>query len=295
MVATHDPSDEPFFREWNTHKHLTRSRTRSTQLQHALGLTRTLPIPAILIIGSKGKGTAVATATSALAKNATVGTTTSPPLRHNRERIRIKCRAISHTEYARLSEIAHNAIQTLPPVTDGYLPPSGIYTQVDIAYLLQQHVDYLVIEEGLGGLSDDVSLFDYPTIGITGKNICEQLPTREQWESLSRVLEFDLPYEDISITFNAEMGLTDVWTDIEFYQKGVKRIHPTQKSLTLIERLIRASSNVGDVVLEKFFESAHRKGQIIKEISDLVYRELRHQDEKGRQPEDDGEDDVDQE
>lgn len=167
MVATHDPHDEPFFREWNAHRHLTRSRARTTQLQQALGLTRTLPIPAILIVGSKGKGTATAAATSALAKNATVGTITSPPLRHNRERIRINGRAISHAEYARLSEIAHNAIDTLPPVTDGYLPPSGIYTQVGIAYLLQQGVDYLVIEEGLGGLSDDVSLFDYPTVGIT--------------------------------------------------------------------------------------------------------------------------------
>ncbi|PMD04673.1 hypothetical protein [Brevibacterium paucivorans] len=167
MVATHDPHDEPFFREWNTHRHLTRSRTRTTQLQHALGLTRTLPTPAILIVGSKGKGTATAAATSALAKNATVGTITSPPLRHNRERIRINGRAISHAEYACLSEIAHTAIDTLPPVTDGYLPPSGIYTQVGIAYLLQQGVDYLVIEEGLGGLSDDVSLFDYPTVGIT--------------------------------------------------------------------------------------------------------------------------------
>ncbi|CAB0841255.1 type I restriction endonuclease subunit R [Corynebacterium diphtheriae] len=33
-------------------------------------------------------------------------------------------------------------------------------------------------------------------------------------------------------------------------------------------------------IMEKFFESAHRKGQIIKEISDLVYWELRHQAEK---------------
>ena len=141
MVAAHDPHDEPFFREWNAHRHLTRSRARTTQLQHELGLTRTLPVPAILIIGSKGKGTATAAATSALAKNATVGTITSPPLRHNRERIRINGRAISHAEYACLSEIAHTAIDTLPPVTDGYLPPSGIYTQVGIAYLLQQGVD----------------------------------------------------------------------------------------------------------------------------------------------------------
>lgn len=35
-------------------------------------------------------------------------------------------------------------------------------------------------------------------------------------------------------------------------------------------------------ILEKFFESPHRRGQIIKEISDLVYWELRHQAKKGR-------------
>ncbi|CAB0623751.1 type I restriction endonuclease subunit R [Corynebacterium diphtheriae] len=46
-------------------------------------------------------------------------------------------------------------------------------------------------------------------------------------------------------------------------------------------------------IMEKFFESAHRKGQIIKEISDLVYWELRHQAEKDTQPQDDEEDDVD--
>lgn len=36
-------------------------------------------------------------------------------------------------------------------------------------------------------------------------------------------------------------------------------------------------------ILEKFFESPHRRGQIIKEISDLVYWELRHQ-AKNSQP-----------
>ena len=44
-------------------------------------------------------------------------------------------------------------------------------------------------------------------------------------------------------------------------------------------------------IMEKFFESGHRKGQIIKEISDLVYWELRHQAEKDPQSEDDAEDD----
>lgn len=167
MVAQHDPNDEPFFREWNANRNLMRSRDRSAQLQEALGLERTLPVPAVLVVGSKGKGTAVAAATSALVKRGVVGTVTSPPLRHNRERIRVNGRAISHDEYARVSAMADRAVRSLPEVSDGYLPPSGVFTQVGIAYLLERGVDYLVVEEGLGGVSDDVSLFDYPVVGVT--------------------------------------------------------------------------------------------------------------------------------
>jgi site-specific DNA-methyltransferase (adenine-specific) len=46
------------------------------------------------------------------------------------------------------------------------------------------------------------------------------------------------------------MGLTDVWTDIDFYSE--KRWHPTQKPLKLIERLMQTSSNPGDVVVDPF-------------------------------------------
>ena len=46
------------------------------------------------------------------------------------------------------------------------------------------------------------------------------------------------------------MGLTDVWNDIDFYEEV--RYHPTQKPIKLIERLIYASSNEGDVVLDPF-------------------------------------------
>ena len=84
----------------------------------------------------------------------------------------------------------------------------------------------------------------------TGKNICEQFPTEESWNKLSEVLEFNLPYSKLSQTFNPQMGFTDVWTDIDFYAE--KRYHPTQKPLKLIRRLISASSNKGDVVLDPF-------------------------------------------
>ena len=84
----------------------------------------------------------------------------------------------------------------------------------------------------------------------TGKNVCEQFPTEESWNKLSRVLEFDIPYSKLAQTFNPQMGFTDVWTDIDFYSE--KRYHPTQKPLKLIRRLVSASSNEGDVVLDPF-------------------------------------------
>jgi len=84
----------------------------------------------------------------------------------------------------------------------------------------------------------------------TGKNICEQFPTKNAWVKLQNALEFDLVYKKVAQTFNAQMGLSDVWTDIDFYNE--ERIHPTQKPLKLIERLILASSNENDLILDPF-------------------------------------------
>lgn len=83
-----------------------------------------------------------------------------------------------------------------------------------------------------------------------GNNICEQVPTQELWEKLQTILKFDIPYSKIAQTFNPQMGLTDVWRDIDFYEE--KRFHPTQKPLKLIKRLIQASSNENDLVLDPF-------------------------------------------
>lgn len=88
----------------------------------------------------------------------------------------------------------------------------------------------------------------------TGNNICKQLPTKEIWEQLEKILEFDYPYEKLSQTYNVQMGITDVWNDINFYSEK-PRIHPTQKPITLIERIILASSNKNDIVLDPFMGS----------------------------------------
>lgn len=89
----------------------------------------------------------------------------------------------------------------------------------------------------------------------TGNNILAQVPTEEMWSRLQEVLDFDLPYTEIGQTFNIEMGHTNVWSDISFREKGVKRIHPTQKPIKLIERLVYASSDPGMVVLDPFMGS----------------------------------------
>ena len=87
----------------------------------------------------------------------------------------------------------------------------------------------------------------------TGNNILAQVPTREMWEKLQDVLEFNYPYEDISATFNIAMGVTNVWNDIDFYEE--KRLHPTQKPVKLIERIIRASSQEKMIILDPFMGS----------------------------------------
>lgn len=102
------------------------------------------------------------------------------------------------------------------------------------------------INEALGVKSNGGGMWSI----YTGKNVCEQFPTEELWNKLSKILQFNLPYNKLAQTFNPQMGYTDVWTDIDFYKE--KRYHPTQKPIKLIERLIAASSNEGDIVLDPF-------------------------------------------
>jgi DNA modification methylase len=102
------------------------------------------------------------------------------------------------------------------------------------------------INEALGVKSNGGGMWSI----YTGKNVCEQFPTRDLWTKLQSILKFDLNYDKVAQTFNPQMGITDVWRDIDFYKED--RVHPTQKPLTLIKRLILASSNEGDLVVDPF-------------------------------------------
>ena len=89
----------------------------------------------------------------------------------------------------------------------------------------------------------------------TGNNILEQYPTEELWNKLEEVLDFKMDYVNVRHVFNIQEGLTDVWSDINFYEERKIRIHPTQKPHTLIKRLVYASSNAGMNVLDPFMGS----------------------------------------
>jgi len=90
--------------------------------------------------------------------------------------------------------------------------------------------------------------------GVKQKNI--QYPTREDWDKLGELFGgMTMNYDDMVFKFNPIQGLTDVWTDINFYDTKFPKKHPTQKPFKLIERLLLCSTDEGDVILDPFMGS----------------------------------------
>lgn len=132
------------------------------------------------------------------------------------------------------------------------------------------------INEALGVKSNGGGMWSI----YTGKNVCEQFPTEDLWNKLSKILDFKWDYSKIAQTYNPQMGLTDVWDDIDFYEE--KRVHSTQKPLKLIKRLILASSNENDIVLDPFggsgssaISALHLNRKFITiEVDENYYKEI---------------------
>ncbi|WP_225994223.1 folylpolyglutamate synthase/dihydrofolate synthase family protein [Actinomadura rudentiformis] len=161
-------ADEVFFREWQARAAgETRSLARARALAEVLGV---LPagVPVLVVVGSKGKGTAATYASACLAAaGLRVGTVTSPGLRGNRDRIRVNGQAVSEAEFASLAERLERAIGSLPPRTGGYLAPTGLFTLSGVVQARERGADALVLEAGMGGLGDEVSLFRPEVVAIT--------------------------------------------------------------------------------------------------------------------------------
>lgn len=157
-----------FFREWE-HRAPgeTRDVGRARALADALGVLAP-DAPVLTVVGSKGKGTTATYASAFLAAaGRRVCTVTSPGLRTNRDRIRIDGRAVSETELASLADALDEAIGTLPPPSDGYLSPSGLFLIAGLLHARQVGADVLVLEAGMGGRSDEVALFPPDVAAIT--------------------------------------------------------------------------------------------------------------------------------
>lgn len=97
----------------------------------------------------------------------------------------------------------------------------------------------------------------------TGHNVCAQIPTRERWALLCEALEMEVPYEEVELPWNPELGLTNVWADLRI--DG--RTHPTQKPDEAVRRIVAASTRPGARVLDLFAGSlvgrrvCHRLGR----------------------------------
>ncbi len=161
-------------REWGRARGLQRSRNRAAAFARELELDleslRARAATTIIVAGSKGKGTAATYASAALAATGLrVGTLTSPGLRSNRERIRVNGRAVSPTTYAALVERVGNALAApgRPLPEDGYLSPTGLFTLAAVRHFLDAGCDAWVLEAGMGGASDEVSLFAARVVAMT--------------------------------------------------------------------------------------------------------------------------------
>ncbi|GAA1872153.1 hypothetical protein [Myceligenerans crystallogenes] len=179
MTAQHLPADDAFFAEWAAKAPgQRRSLGRARAVGAELGTWDGTP-PVLAVVGSKGKGTTAIHAAAALSaallprgaagapRRARVGLVTSPGLRVNRERMRFDGAAISPGEYDAEAARLDAARGVVVPDGSGYLSPTGAYTITGAAWAARRGADALVLEEGLGGRSDEVSLFDARVVAVT--------------------------------------------------------------------------------------------------------------------------------
>ncbi|MCW2944043.1 MAG: fgs1 [Actinoallomurus sp.] len=159
---------DAFYTEWRRHRPGERRNVeRAGLLADALG-ARVPGVPVLTVVGSKGKGTAATYASAYLAANGRrVVTVTSPALRGDAERIRVDGVAISEEELGELGRRLRDASGALPAANEGYLSPSGLFTLAGLLHARAVGSDIVVLEAGMGGVSDDVSLFTPAVVAIT--------------------------------------------------------------------------------------------------------------------------------
>lgn len=164
--------DEVIFAEWKEHRRTAqRSLERSAKVFQHLGLAdgfRSMPL--LGVVGSKGKGTGGAYAAATLsASGRSVGLIASPGLITNQDRIRISGVTISDAMYGEMLTRLKQAISAIGPanIEDGYLSPSGLFMMGGLWLMQREGCRAAVVEAGIGGISDEISLLPLSGVLIT--------------------------------------------------------------------------------------------------------------------------------
>lgn len=168
MTAVWKDFDRWFFHEWSQKgPDDRRSLARARSVADALGITGT-GRPVVEIVGSKGKGTATTYVSAVLAGSGlrTV-TVSSPPFIVNNERIRIDGVQVPDEMMDSLGRRLRDAADSVPGEPHAYLSPTGSFTLAGALLAETIDADVLVLEEGLGGASDEISLFDPRVVVVT--------------------------------------------------------------------------------------------------------------------------------
>ena len=112
--------------------------------------------------------------------------------------------------------------------------------QIEFGYSAKQMNEFLGCKSNGGG----------NWTKYTGNTEFPLFPTEQHWNTLRELLNIDIDYKLIKMSYNPIMGLTNVWNDINFYIKN--RQHPSQKPVQLSDRCIKIFSDENDLVYIPF-------------------------------------------
>jgi DNA modification methylase len=213
-------------------------------------------------------------------------------------------RFLSEVVWKRTS--AHHRVRRFGPVHDivlGYSKGESWtwnpqYVEYDQAYVER---DYRRVEDGTGRryrISDVTSnrpggRYEWKGMSPPGNRYwAYSRETMDRFEAEGRIAYSSTGYPQLKRYLDEMPGqmVQDVWTDIQpINNRAAERLgYPTQKPLALLERIIRASSNEGDVVLDPFcgcgttIDAAQKLGRrwigidITYLSIDLIVKRLRH-------------------
>lgn len=106
---------------------------------------------------------------------------------------------------------------------------------------------------------------------IAGKRNNLSFPTIDDWNKLDKLFGgLDIQYDDYVYKFYLPSNLTDVWDDINFYDRTYPKVHPTQKPYQLIDRLIKCTTDENDVVLD-LFSGSGMTAVVCQDIKRIFY------------------------